>query len=64
MPLSRRHFLSGLSALTLGAAGAGLAGPGRAAGLVLEARETSARLWPNHDMAFYRRLPAFPNAVI
>jgi N-acyl homoserine lactone hydrolase len=28
------------------------------------ARETRARLWPNHDMAFYRRLPAFPNAVI
>ncbi len=44
MPITRRHFLSGLSALTLGAAGAGLAGPGRAAGLVLEARETSARI--------------------
>jgi N-acyl homoserine lactone hydrolase len=28
------------------------------------ARETGARLWPNHDMAFYRRLPAFPTPVI
>ncbi|MDZ4355907.1 MAG: N-acyl homoserine lactonase family protein, partial [Variovorax sp.] len=28
------------------------------------ARETGARLWPNHDMAFFRSLPAFPNAVI
>lgn len=27
-------------------------------------RETGARLWPNHDMAFFRRLPTFPNAVI
>jgi N-acyl homoserine lactone hydrolase len=27
-------------------------------------RETGARLWPNHDMAFYRRLPSFPDAVI
>ncbi len=27
------------------------------------ARETGAQLWPNHDMAFYRRLPAFPQAI-
>lgn len=27
------------------------------------ARETGAQLWPNHDMAFYRRLPVFPKAV-
>ena len=26
------------------------------------AAETGARLWPNHDMAFYRSLPAFPSA--
>lgn len=24
------------------------------------ARETGARLWPNHDLAFYRTLPPFP----
>jgi len=27
------------------------------------ARETGAQLWPNHDMAFYRQLPAFPGAI-
>jgi N-acyl homoserine lactone hydrolase len=27
------------------------------------ARETGARLWPNHDLAFWRGLPAFPEAV-
>jgi N-acyl homoserine lactone hydrolase len=27
------------------------------------AAETGAVLWPNHDMAFYRALPAFPQAV-
>jgi N-acyl homoserine lactone hydrolase len=26
------------------------------------AAETGAQLWPNHDMAFYRSLPAFPSA--
>ena len=26
------------------------------------ATETGAQLWPNHDMAFYNRLPAFPSA--
>lgn len=26
------------------------------------ARETGAQIWPNHDMAFYRSLPAFPKA--
>ena len=26
------------------------------------ASETGARIWPNHDMAFYRSLPAFPLA--
>jgi N-acyl homoserine lactone hydrolase len=26
------------------------------------AAETGAQLWPNHDMAFYRQLPAFPLA--
>jgi N-acyl homoserine lactone hydrolase len=26
------------------------------------AAETGARLWPNHDMAFYKNLPAFPAA--
>jgi len=26
------------------------------------AAETSAQLWPNHDMAFYRGLPVFPKA--
>ncbi|MDR3371721.1 N-acyl homoserine lactonase family protein [Rhodoferax sp.] len=26
------------------------------------ATETNAQLWPNHDMAFYRRLPTFPKA--
>ncbi len=27
------------------------------------ARETGAWLWPNHDMAFYRRLPAHPKPI-
>lgn len=27
------------------------------------AREAGAQLWPNHDMAFYKRLPAFPTPV-
>jgi N-acyl homoserine lactone hydrolase len=26
------------------------------------ARNTGAVIWPNHDMAFYRRLPPFPGA--
>jgi N-acyl homoserine lactone hydrolase len=26
------------------------------------ATETGAQLWPNHDMAFYKSLPAFPSA--
>ena len=26
------------------------------------ARDTGAVIWPNHDMAFYRRLPMFPGA--
>jgi N-acyl homoserine lactone hydrolase len=25
--------------------------------------ETGAQLWPNHDMAFFRALPAFPQPV-
>jgi N-acyl homoserine lactone hydrolase len=26
--------------------------------------ETGARLWPNHDMAFFRRLPVFPHPCL
>lgn len=26
------------------------------------AKQTGAQIWPNHDMAFYRSLPAFPEA--
>jgi len=28
------------------------------------ARETGARLWPNHDLAFWRTLPAFPQPLV